>query len=61
MISKRIMSEQGEFSKNFTKWEKLIDAGANISERMDLARIDEQIELLLHKRKYLKIIKVSHG
>jgi tetratricopeptide (TPR) repeat protein len=50
----RILNEQNELSKNFIKWEKLKASGENISERMDLARIDEQIEIMLQKRVYLK-------
>ncbi len=53
------MKEQANLSRNFSKWERLKDSGANISDRMDLARIDEQIELLLQKRRYLKTIKIS--
>ncbi|MFX0084004.1 MAG: tetratricopeptide repeat protein [Candidatus Hodarchaeota archaeon] len=60
LLVKRIINEQGELSKNFIKWKKLKDTGANVSDRMDLARIDEQIELLLQKRKYLKSIKIFH-
>ncbi|MFW9942084.1 MAG: hypothetical protein ACFFFT_13665 [Candidatus Thorarchaeota archaeon] len=60
LLIKRIMNEQGELSKNLIKWEKLKDTRASMSERMDLARIDEQIELLLQKRKYLKNIRISH-
>ena len=55
-LAKRITDEQFELSKNFTKWEKMKTSGVNISERMDLARIDEQIKLLLRKRMYLKRI-----
>lgn len=55
-LIKRITNEQDELSKNFIKWEKMKVSGANISERMDLARIDEQIKLLLRKRIYLKKI-----
>jgi tetratricopeptide (TPR) repeat protein len=60
-MGKRIMKEQAELSRNLIKWEKLKDKGANFSDRMDLARIDEQIELLLQKRRYLKTIKISYG
>ncbi len=56
---KHIMKEQANLSRNFSKWERLKDSEANISDRMDLARIDEQIELLLQKRRYLKTIKIS--
>jgi len=55
-LAKRILNEQDELSKNFIKWEKLKASGANMSERMDLARIDEQIEIMLQKRRYLKEI-----
>ena len=56
ILAERILNEQDELSKNFIKWEKLKASGANISERMDLARIDEQIEIMLQKRRYLKEI-----
>ena len=59
-LIKRIINEQDELSENFIKWEKLKASRANLSERMNLARMDEQIELLLQKRKYLKIIRISH-
>ncbi|MGB5913118.1 MAG: hypothetical protein WBH31_18150, partial [Promethearchaeia archaeon] len=55
-LAKRITNEQAELSKNFIKWEKMKASGGNISERMDLARIDEQIKILLRKRMYLKRI-----
>jgi len=53
----RILNEQDKLSKDFVKWEKLKALGADISERMELARIDEQIESILQKRKYLKIFQ----
>ncbi|MFW9773569.1 MAG: tetratricopeptide repeat protein [Candidatus Thorarchaeota archaeon] len=53
----QILNEQEELSKNFIKWEKLKVTGADISERMELARIDEQIESIIQKRKYLKIFQ----
>ncbi|MFX0156181.1 MAG: hypothetical protein ACFE9Q_16795 [Candidatus Hodarchaeota archaeon] len=56
-LAKRILNEQDEFSKNFIRWEKLKSSNALISERMELARIDEQIEIMLQKRRYLNIIK----
>ena len=55
----RILNEQDELSKNFVKWEKLKASGANISERMELAHIDEQIKSILQKRKYLRIFKLQ--
>ncbi|MFX1493210.1 MAG: hypothetical protein ACFFBZ_02905 [Promethearchaeota archaeon] len=55
-LAKRITNEQDELSKNFIRWEKMKVSGSNISERMDLARIDDQVKLLLRKRMYLKII-----
>ena len=55
-LAKRILIEQDEMSKNFIKWEKLKASGANMAECMDLARIDEQIEIMLQKRRYLKEI-----
>ena len=56
LLVRRVEDEQTELSKNFLKWEKLKASGGKISERMDLARIDEQIKLLLRKRIYLKRI-----
>lgn len=58
---KLIMKEQAKLSRNLIKWEKLKETRATISDRMDLARIDEQIELLLQKRRYIKSIKIAHG
>ncbi|MFX0023918.1 MAG: tetratricopeptide repeat protein [Candidatus Hermodarchaeota archaeon] len=60
-MGKHIMKEQAELSRNLIKWERLKNTGATISDRMDLARIDEQIELLLQKRRYIKSIKIAHG
>jgi tetratricopeptide (TPR) repeat protein len=60
-MKKLIIKEQGDLSRNLIKWEKLKDSGANISERMDLACIDEQIELLLQKRRYIRSTRISHG
>ncbi len=55
-LAKSITNEQDELSKNFIKWEKMKVSGVNISERMDLAHIDEQIKNLFRKRMYLKRI-----
>ena len=60
-MKKFIIKEQSDLSKNLIKWEKLKASGAKISERMDLAHIDEQIELLLQKRRYIRSTKFSHG
>ena len=59
LLARRIENEQAELSKNFLKWEKLRMSGGKISERMDLARVDEQIQILLQKRNYLKSINTS--
>lgn len=59
LLAKRVEHEQTELSKNFLKWEKLKTSGGKISERMDLARVDEQIQILLQKRNYLKGISSS--
>lgn len=53
-LAKRITKEQDHLSKNFIKWEKMKISRENLSMRMDLARIDEQIKLLLRKRIYMK-------
>ncbi|MEJ2277472.1 MAG: hypothetical protein P8Y70_06955, partial [Candidatus Lokiarchaeota archaeon] len=53
-LNKRIAEEQDELSKNYIKWEKMKLSGANISERINLTHLDEQIKNLLWKRKYLK-------
>jgi len=58
-LARRVKNEQTELSKNFLKWEKLRNSGGKISERMDLARVDEQIQILLQKRNYLKSISSS--
>jgi hypothetical protein len=59
LLAKRVENEQAELSKNFIKWEKLRTSGGKISERMDLARVDDQIQILLQKRNYLKAINSS--
>lgn len=59
LLAKRVENEQTELSKNFLKWEKLRTSGGKISERMDLASVDEQIQILLQKRNYLKSISSS--
>ncbi|MFX0025760.1 MAG: hypothetical protein ACFE8M_05035 [Candidatus Hermodarchaeota archaeon] len=56
LLARQIEDEQTELTRNFLKWEKLKASGGKISERMDLARVDEQIKLLLQKRIYLKKI-----
>ncbi len=50
----RVKEEQIELSKNFIKWENLKVTGGKLAERMDLARIDEQVKILLQKRDYLR-------
>ena len=57
-LIKQILNEQTELSNNFSKWEKLKASNARISDRMNLAHIDEQIILLIQKRRYLKSFKV---
>jgi len=59
LLARRVEKEQAELSKNYLKWEKLRTSGGKISERMDLARVDEQIQILLQKRKYLRGISSS--
>ena len=59
LLAKRVKNEQANLSRNFLKWEKLRTAGGKIAERMDLARIDDQIQILLQKRNYLKGISSS--
>ena len=59
LLARRVENEQAELSKNFLKWEKLKMSRGKISERMDLARVDEQIQILLQKRNYLKGISSS--
>jgi len=59
LLARRIENEQAELSKNFLKWEKLRMSGGKISERMELARVNEQIQILLQKRNYLKSISSS--
>jgi tetratricopeptide (TPR) repeat protein len=56
-LIKQILHEQSELSNNFRKWEKLKESNARISDRMHLANIEEQIILLLQKRRYLKSIE----
>jgi tetratricopeptide (TPR) repeat protein len=56
-LIEQILQEQTELSKNLNKWEKLKASNARISDRMNLAQIDEQIVLLLQKRRYLKLFK----
>lgn len=56
-LVEQILHEQNELSKNFNKWETLKASNARISDRMNLAQIDEQILLLLQKRRYLKLLK----
>ena len=59
LLGRRVEQEQTELSRNFLKWEKLKTSGGKISERMNLARVDEQIQILLQKRNYLKGISNS--
>jgi len=59
LLARRVKNEQTELSKNFLKWEKLKTSRGKISERMNLALIDEQIQILLQKRNYLKGITSS--
>ena len=56
-LVEQILHEQTELSNNYDKWEKLKESNANISDRMNLAQVDEQILLLLQKRRYLKLLK----
>jgi tetratricopeptide (TPR) repeat protein len=59
LLTKQILTEQEALSKNYVKWVKMKKSNKLISERMDLACIEEQIEILLQKRKYLKKINTS--
>ena len=59
LLAKRVENEQAELSENYLKWEKLRMSRGKISKRMALARIDDQIQILLQKRNYLKSISNS--
>ena len=59
LLARRGEKEPAQLSKNYLKWEKLRTSGGKISERMDLARVDEQIQIILQKRNYLKGISSS--
>ncbi|MHA2287803.1 MAG: hypothetical protein ACXABG_03345 [Promethearchaeota archaeon] len=59
LIAQKVENEQIDLSRNFLKWEKLRTTGVKISVRMDLARVDEQIQILLQKRNYLKNLTSS--
>ncbi|MFW9972497.1 MAG: tetratricopeptide repeat protein [Candidatus Odinarchaeota archaeon] len=53
-IAQRISSEQDELQNQKNKWETLRRSKALMAERMDLARVDEQIVRMLRKRVYLE-------
>lgn len=59
LLAKKILTEQDLLSKNYVKWVKMKKLNKLISERIYLACIEEQIEILLQKRKYLKKINTS--
>jgi len=50
----RILKEQDDLQKQFDKWERFKNSKANIAERIELARLDEQLIRMLRKRIYLE-------
>jgi len=52
-LSMKIENEQEDFLKQINKWEKLKEENATLSERLELAQIDEQIERMLQNRSQL--------
>ncbi|MFW9773083.1 MAG: hypothetical protein ACFFFB_11830 [Candidatus Heimdallarchaeota archaeon] len=58
-LAKRLINEQYELSNNLAKWEKIKASEAKMLERMNLAQINDQIEILLQKRNYLKKLAMN--
>ncbi|MFX0040585.1 MAG: tetratricopeptide repeat protein [Candidatus Heimdallarchaeota archaeon] len=58
-LRKKVLNEQNKLSRNLDKWERLKASGAKMSDRMELAHVDEQIRILLQKRRYLKSINIQ--
>lgn len=54
LLFRRVQNAKTELSRNFIKWEKLKFSGGKISERMDLAHLEQQIKTLLQKRNYFR-------
>ena len=52
----RILNEQNELQKQFTKWESFKNSKAIIAERIELAHVDEQLVRMLRKRVHLEKI-----
>ncbi|MHA2391905.1 MAG: hypothetical protein ACXAEX_08035, partial [Promethearchaeota archaeon] len=50
LIAKRISNEHDELLNKLDVWEKLKDSKASLSERMELARLDEQMKGMIRKR-----------
>jgi len=52
----RILNEQDELQKQFTKWESFKNSKVIIAERIELAHVDEQLVRMLRKRVHLEKI-----
>ena len=52
----RILNEQEELQKQFNKWESFKNSKAIITERIELAHVNEQLVRMLRKRVYLEKI-----
>ncbi len=52
----RILNEQDELQKQFTKWESFKNSKVIIAERIELAHVDEQLVRMLRKRIHLEKI-----
>ncbi len=50
----RTLNEQDELQKHLDKWERFKNSKAVIAERIELARLDEQLLRMLRKRVYLE-------
>jgi tetratricopeptide (TPR) repeat protein len=50
LLTKQITNEQEELSKTLSKWDKLKRSKTNLSMRLDLAGLDNQIRRMLKKR-----------
>ena len=53
LLAKKIATENEDLLKKIDLWEKLKESGAPMSDRLELARLDEQIEGIIYTRNVL--------
>ncbi|MFX1556314.1 MAG: tetratricopeptide repeat protein [Promethearchaeota archaeon] len=60
LLARKISIEHDLLIKNLMIWENLKDSKTSISERMELARLNEQIRSMINKKKVVELPEISN-